>query len=300
MTDAGAAATILRLAAGIAIAASLAASLLAQSPSFPSETELMQRVRSAVMLDYELQAGYTYIERRRDVKVSRLGKVTVGPLRTFEVFPSSKPGGTYKRLIAVDGKPLDPPELARRDAEHERDLREAEERERTERPQQRALRMKKEEEERAEREAILDDAFAVFQPAIVGRDTIDGQPVLVIDLSPRAAASVRTRHGRWMKQFAGRMWVGERDYQAVRIDMRATDDVTIGWGIVGRVHQGSRFVFARRRFGDVWLPAETIYDVSGRTLLFRKFQFTATTTYSDYRRLTGDGDRREPAPVHVR
>ena len=34
----------------------------------------------------------------------------------------------------------------------------------------------------------------------------------------------------------------------------------------------------------VWLPVETTYEASGRTLIFRPFQFNLTTTYSDYRR----------------
>ena len=81
----------------------------------PGGQDLARRIREAVQLDYQLQRDFTYIERRRDVKISKLGKVTVGPLRTFEVFPSERPGGTYKRLIEVDGKRLPPEELARRD-----------------------------------------------------------------------------------------------------------------------------------------------------------------------------------------
>ena len=50
-----------------------------------------------------MQQNFNYVERRRDVKFSALGKVSVGPLRTFEVFPSAEPGRTYKRLIAIDG-----------------------------------------------------------------------------------------------------------------------------------------------------------------------------------------------------
>jgi hypothetical protein len=256
----------------------------------------MRRLRVAVLLDYELQAGYTYLEQRRDVKLSKLGKVMVGPPRTFEVFPSEKPGGTYKRLIAVDGKPLDPEELAKRAEEHRRDLREAAERERAETPAQRARREQEQQDERREREAILDDALAVFEPALAGRETIDGRPVLAVDLSPRADARVTTRHGRWMKAFEGRMWVGESDYQIARLDMRAREDVTIGWGIIGRVHEGSRVVFTRKWIDDRWLPAAAHYEVSGRTLLFRKFQFATTTTYSNYVRLPAR-DRPEPVPA---
>ena len=252
---------------------------------FPDPDVFMRQVRDAVRLDYELQSQFTYTEERRDVRISRLGKVEVGPLRTFQVFPSSRPGRTYKRLLAVDGKPLSAEELARRDREHEQHLAEIAAAERRETPEDRAKRLRKEREELAERDAILDDALAVFEPAFEARDVIDGQDVFVITLTPREHARVTTREGGWLKEFAGRVWIAEAGRQIVKLDLRAKDDVSIGWGILGRLHEGSRFVFARRRVEGAWLPAEVIFDASGRTLLFRSFDVDLVTTYSNYKRI---------------
>jgi hypothetical protein len=262
---------------------------MAGASALPAPDEFSRRVREAVRLDYQLQKDFTYREHRRDIKISRLGKVTIGPLRTFEVYPGDRSGGTYKRLVAVNGDPLTAAELAARDAEHERDIRLAAERARTESPPQRMEREQKTGEEQRDRDAMLADALAVYTPTLVGRETIDGQPVIVADVSPRADARPTTREGRWMKQFAGRIWVAEADHQIVKLDMRATDDVTIAWGVVGRVHRGSRVMVRRTWFDRVWLPAETTYQASGRTLLFRTFQFSVTTTYSDYRRRQSEG-----------
>jgi hypothetical protein len=251
----------------------------------PDQAEFARKVREAVRLDYELQKNYTYIEKRRDVKVSRLGKVTVGPLRTFEVYPSKIPGKTYKRLIAIDGVPLDPAQLARRDAEHrERMVAEAE-RDKNETPGQRAQRQYQEAKDRREREAIMNDAFNVFEAKMVDREIVDGQPLVVATLTPLANAKTTTREGKWMKKFHGRIWVSEEDYQVARIEMEALEDLTIGWGVVGRLHEGTRLVFARRKVDDeTWLPAEMRLEASGRTLLFRTFKIDTVTEYSDYRR----------------
>lgn len=258
----------------------------------PADTgAFMKKVRDAARFDYEIQKQFIYLERRRDIRLSKLGKVTVGPMRTFEVYPSllpglrGLPGRTYKRLIAVDGKPLEAAELARRDAEREKSLREAEERRRTETSRQRAARLEKEADEKREREAVLDDALAVFQMTFTHRELIDGQPMLIGKARPRPDARVTTREGRWLKRFAGEVWISESDHQIARLDMRALDDVSIGWGIVGRVQRGSRFVFARRKVEDTWLPAEVTFEASGRTLLFRRFEIKTTTTFSDYRRV---------------
>ena len=252
----------------------------------PNPADVLRRAREGARLDYELQANFTYIEQRRDVKVSRLGKVSVGPLRTFEVYPSREAGRTYKRLVAVDGKPLPPSELAWRDAEHQENVRREAEKHRRETLEQRQERRAADERERRERDAMLDDAVAVYEGTFVGRDRLDGERVLVLDVTPRPAARVTTREGRWMKQFAGRVWIGEDDDQVAKLDMRAREDVTIGWGVVGRVHAGSRFMFSRRKFDGTWLPAEVLFEGTGRTLLFRTFHVSAVTTYSGYKRVS--------------
>jgi hypothetical protein len=124
--------------------------------------------------------------------------------------------------------------------------------------------------------------MAVFRPTYAGYETIAGRKVVVADVTPRANATVTTREGRWAKKFAGRIWVDAASYQIVKIDMRAIDDITIGWGFIGRLHSGSRVVVERQFLYDVWLPASLTYEASGRTLLFRTFEFAVTTTYSDY------------------
>ncbi len=255
----------------------------------PQRDEFARRVREGVQLDYELQTSYTYIEKRRDVKLSKFGKVTVGPMRTFEVYPSKHPGRTYKRLVAIDGKPLDPEELARRDEAHRANVLGQIEREKYETPAERASRLKKEADERREREVLINDAFAIYESTLAAREYIDGQPVIVATLTPRQHVEPKTREGHWMKKFSGRIWVSENEHQVVKIDMVASDDVNIGWGLVGRVHRGSRLVFSRRRVnGEAWLPAEARIEASGRTLLFRPFHISMRTEYFDYKKWSVD------------
>jgi hypothetical protein len=261
---------------------SIASALPSQPP--PAPDEFGRRVRMAFQLDPQIQKNFTYLERRRDIKVSRLGKVTVGPLRTFQVYPSDGPGGTYKRLIEIEGKPLPPDELARRDAEHAQDLRDAEAGAGTDGPRPRSEQMREAEEAQRDRAAIFADSLAVFQATYAGRETIEGEPVIVADLKPRADARVSTREGRWMKHFSGRMWLAANDYALVKLDMRAFEDITLGWGVIGRINEGSRVFYKRHRFEHAWLPAELTFEVTGRTLLFRPFNVNTTTTYSAYKR----------------
>ena len=276
--------TIRHLQSAIVVLALGVARAQSEERAFPANVDaFMKKVREVARLDYELQKEFTYTEKRRDIRMSPFGKVTVGPVRTFEVYPSPHvPGRTYKRLVAVDGKPLDPAELARRDAEYQGSLEER----RNETARKRAERLEEQAKEKRERNEVLDDALNVFAVTFVDRRIVDGQRLLIANATPRRDARVTTREGRWMKQFAGEIWISESDYQIARLDMRAIDDVSIGWGIVGRVHKGSRFVFARRKIEDTWLPSEVTFDATGRSLLFRRFEVHTTTTFSAYRRIT--------------
>jgi hypothetical protein len=253
----------------------------------PSDlSALKSAIRETLRREYAAPLRFTYIENRREIDISPLGGVSVGPLRTFEVYPTDSMD-EYKRLVAIDGRPLDAAELARRDADHERDLQKRAERDRTESPQRRAARLRKEAEEIRERDAILDDGAAVFELGYACREVVDGQTMLVLSMTPRHEARVTTREGAWMKKFAGRMWVAEDGQHIARLRLRAVDDVAIGWGVVARVEAGSGFDYIRTRIGDAWLPSKLTIEGSGRTLLFRRFQVKTVTTYSDHKRYDG-------------
>ena len=72
----------------------------------PDIVRFTAEVRKRVMSDRALQSQYTYLEHRQEVDISRFGKVSTGPLKVYEVYPSVEFGNNYKRLIAVNGVPL--------------------------------------------------------------------------------------------------------------------------------------------------------------------------------------------------
>jgi hypothetical protein len=63
------------------------------------------------------------------------------------------------------------------------------------------------------------------------------------------------------------------------------ENLLVGWGLLGRVHKGSRMLVERRKINDeVWLPARVTFEVVGRSLLVRKFSVRAVTEFSEYRK----------------
>lgn len=256
----------------------------AEAP-FPDVQRLIREVRANLEPDGALLRQYTYKERRRDVKVSKLGKVTLGPWREFEVYPSDVPGDTYKRLVAVDGRPLPADELARRDADHRTHaMNRLTQRER-ERPDEKRKRLAKLETERRDDQDAVDDVFAVYDIRIVRRETIEGRPALVTSLTPRPRARTKSDAGKYLKKLRGHAWVNEADRQVVRVEVEAIEDLTFGLGLVARLHKGSTMMFRRALVNnEIWLPAEARVRATGRAVVFRKFAIETTTQFSDYRK----------------
>jgi hypothetical protein len=278
-------AAVLRLTIVLALLAMSAAvrAFVEQPP--PDPGLLAQKVRESIRREYAEPSRFDYIEEGRDIDVSMFGGVSTGPLQKYEV-RRNPDGGRWRRLIAVDGKPVAADELKRQDAEHERLERKREARERSETPRQRTARLKKDADETRERDEIFDDSARVFAFSFVKRETIDGEALIVVDLTPRPDARVTTDDGQRMKKFAGRMWVSDGDYRLARVQLHAVDSVSVGWGVVARVDRGSGFSFIRKKIGGDWVPSSLVIEGSGNTLMFRRFQVRSVTTYSDHRPYT--------------
>jgi hypothetical protein len=245
----------------------------------PDADAFAREVRARLSTDRELQSRYTFLERREEVEVSKLGKVSKGATKVFEVYPSADPGNTYKRLISVDGTPLSEADLQRNDEKHRRDLEDRKKEPEAKRARERARAQQKE-------QAAIDDIFRVYESRLVRRETIDGHPTILVTLEPRPGSKPRTNEGKLMQKFRVRAWVHERDYQVVKVDAEAVTDVTVGWGLIARVHKGAALTYERRKVnGEVWLPAHMEYKATGRSLLFRTFDIDSTTDWWGYRRL---------------
>ena len=255
--------------------------------SAQQQSDLLSRLRENLWRDRQLEERSTYLERRRDVRVSKTGRVSLGPVRTFEVYPSTTPGRTYKRLVEVDGVPLTTDELARRDAEHLANMLWEKRRREGETPGQRTGREQRALERRERQRRELEEAFGVFDIRPVGLERLEGQAesFLRMSLSPRRDAAAHSDVVKYLKRMEGSAWVDPEAGQLVRVDLRAIRDVTVGWGLIGRVHEGSTASYERRLVnGEVWLPWRARLAVKGRAVLFRTFDFETETTWWDYKK----------------
>lgn len=251
------------------------------SAPLPDLTTFEADVKARLRTDRALQAQYTFLERTNEIQIGKLGKVSVGATKLYEVYPSPDPGNTYKRLLAVNGTPISAAELARNDAKHRQDVEDR----LNESPVERARRAREAADDLRQEHEDIEEIFRLYDIRLVRRETLNGYPTVVGTLEPRPQYRPRTDDGRMMKRFRARVWVHEQDFQVVKVDLEAVEDVTLGWGVIGRLHKGARITLERRKVnGEVWLPARMCITGTGRSLIFRSFDIDAVTDWSDYKK----------------
>ncbi len=255
------------------------------SAPLPAARPFLEAVRDALRSDQSLMAEYTFNEKHVQSKLDRKGGVKSRKTEIYEVYPSEQPGRIYRRLVEVDGKPVDPKDLAEADRKHdERSERRRLARENETPEEARRREMKEQENLRKERE-VVEELFQMDDIQVAGREMLEGRSAILVTFRPRPGFRPKTKGGKVLQRIAGRAWIDEQEKQLVRIDAELLDALPVGPGGIFRLQKGAHAFFERRRVNDeIWLPAEAQFVGAAKVLLFAVGRLDAHSYYSDYRK----------------
>jgi hypothetical protein len=279
----------------LALAVLLVIAAPAQERPLPDFNAFAAEVKKHLATDEERQSGYVFNERRLEQKVNAAGRVTDESVRVYEVYPGLPGEDRYRRLIEEDGRPTPPERLARLDAERRNKAEEyarkqafASERQKEARTQDKA---------RQEYSAAVEDIFRVYDIQMLRRERIEGIDTILATLTPKRGARPQTDDGKIMRHFKARAWISESDYELVRVEIEAIDNLSFGLGLLARVHKGTVATYQRRKVnGETWLPLEVTWTASGRVLLLRRLRLRGVSQFSNYRRYSVDTSTTIGAP----
>ena len=265
----------------------LAATAAAQDRPLPDYATFAAQVRKHLATDEERQSGYMFVERRTEQKVDGSGRVTSESVKVFEVYPGLPGEARYRRLIEENGKGVASEKLASQDRNRQEDVEEYV------RNQASPARRQKAERDQANLrrryEAAVDDLFRLYDIRLVGREKIDGHDTILATLVPRTNVQPRTDDGKMMRKFKARAWVSESDYELVRVEAEAIEDLSFGLGLLARVHKGTVASYERRKVNnEAWLPAKVSWTASGRMFLVRRLRLRGISEFSGYRKFAVD------------
>lgn len=97
----------------------------------------------------------------------------------------------------------------------------------------------------------------------------DGQKI-TLHFEPNPDFSPPDIQGRVLGQMAGELVVNKEQNRIETIRGKLTEDVTIGWGLLGRLHEGGTFRVERREVAPrLWQITETHVHIEGKALFFK-------------------------------
>ena len=271
----------------IVLAALLLVAPTAQERPLPDFNAFAAEVKKHLATDEERQSGYVFTERRVEQKVNAAGRVTDESVKVYEVYPGLPGENRYLRLIEEDGRPTPPDRLAKQDAERRKKAEEYARKQTVVSERQKEAR----EQDKARREysAAVEDIFRVYDIQMLRREPIEGIDTILATLTPKPGAKPQTDDGKVMRHFKARAWISESDYELVRVEIEAIDNLSFGLGLLARVHQGTVATYQRRKVnGETWLPLKVTWTASGRVLLLRRLRLRGVAEFSNYRRYSVD------------
>ena len=122
---------------------------------------------------------------------------------------------------------------------------------------------------------------------ILGRETIDGRPTVIVDFTPKPDYRPVTQGAKVIQKIQGRAWIDEADRQLVRLETRLLDNMGVGPARVARLQSGSSGYFQRRKVNvEIWLPAEASFTGAAKMLLFFGARVKLSSHYSDYKKFS--------------
>jgi hypothetical protein len=273
----------------LAISVWTGAHVAAQDRPLPDLEPFLRETRKHLETDASLQASYMFRETRREQKLDKKGRVAEETVEVYENYPALPGEERWERLIEKNGRPVSAEDLEKQDRERREKAEEVAERLASQTAQDRTRQKQEWEKRRRERDTLIDDIWLVFDIRMLGRERIDGHDTIAISLTPRPDAKPRTREGGIMGHFTVRAWVSESDYEVVRVDAQALETVSLGFGLLARLHKGAELSFMRRKInGEVWLPAIVRYVGSARVSMVAVLRRSGTSEYSGYRKFSVD------------
>jgi hypothetical protein len=177
-------------------------------------------------------------------------------------------GSPYRRLIAVNGKPL-PPDQANQELQKEAAARRER---RSESPSARSARMAKYERARLRDNAMMSQLTEAFDFTFEGEDTVRGFRVFILNAKPKPDYQPPNRDCEVLPGMEGKLWIDQKSFQWVQVKAEVIRPVSIA-GYLAQVEPGTRFELEKDPVGDgtVWLVSHFRMQASAKVLfLFNK------------------------------
>jgi hypothetical protein len=248
-----------------AIGAALAGATQNEKPSLPASPDVLVRQMVDNDLKQSIDSGTLYSFKQRTEK----------PKGTTVKLMVETPDGLIGRVVSKNGQPLSPEEQKTEDDRVNRLL--------DPRQMQDKRKEQKEDEERTRTMVrAMPDAFIYkYAGTEPGKNGVE---LVKLHFTPNPKFNPPTRETLVFQGMEGDMWIDPRAIRMAKIDGTMMRDVTIGWGILGRLDKGGRFIVEQSEVAKGhWDTTKLALDFTGKALIFKSIRIKSTDSFTDFR-----------------
>jgi hypothetical protein len=182
--------------------------------------------------------------------------------------------GQLARTLLINGQPLTAEQRAADEARMKKLVEDAGER------AKRDKRAKDDEDKGIQMLKAIPDAF-VFK--YEGAE--NGQ--VRLSFFPNPHYNAPTRELQVFRSLSGTMWIDRAGRRLSRLDGSLFEDVTFGWGLLGRLNKGGTFSVTQSRVSDDhWEIVSLDVKMSGRAVIFKSINVKQKQRLTDFRRVS--------------
>jgi hypothetical protein len=212
---------------------------------------------------------YSYLERDETRHLDMAGHVKSEEVDVSRAFLVD--GVQFEQLVERNGRPPS--------AEEERKQKEEIEKLKRLTPEQRAERLRREEEENTSLVAEVPQAFD-FQFA--GEDVVNGRQAWVLQAAPHPGYQARGTYGKMFSKVAGKLWVDKQDFGWIKVDGYVIQPFSMGL-FFARVLRGSHITMEQKHVDEgLWMPERIEVRAAAKILFIKSLVIDRILTYSEY------------------
>jgi hypothetical protein len=184
--------------------------------------------------------------------------------------------GQLARTLLIDGKPLTPEQRAADEARMKKLV---------EDPAERAKREKRAKDDSDK----LTMMFKAIPDAFIFKYDGEENGQVRLTFFPNPHYDAPNRELQVFRALSGKMWVDRAGGRLTRMDGSLFEDVTFGWGLLGRLNKGGTFSVTQKRIGeDHWEVVSLDVHMTGHAVIFKTINVKQLQRLTDFRRVSDD------------
>jgi len=259
----------------LAASAALFAQSGGSSPDKPQNHTSVLDARQIVGLSvaatersWQARGHYTYTERDENRRLDTHGQVKSNNVDVTRMILVN--GERFEQLVEHNGQPPSAEERRKRDEDLEKLKHETSE--------ERAARLREDQENRS----FLEEMLLAFDFQLVGEEIADGEPTYVLQATPHPGYQAHGKYGKMFSKVEGKLWVDKHDFGWIKVDGQVTQSFSVGL-FVARVQRGAHIILEQISVGDaVWVPKRLEVRASAKIFFLKSLDMERILTYSDY------------------